>query len=124
VIGHGEEIEVHDDHDHVQIRSAMRLKEVFWPTRSTLVVARDDIIAHAPQSSIDHLGQYVYCAFHGMRHPHRVCLHIPRRQTLLEAVSKTITSQDYEATHSLLEVDRGAGMSQRTRRPYLSDTLH
>lgn len=87
-------------------------------------MSKDYIIAHAPRSSIDHLGQYVCCAFHGMRHRHRACLHIPRRRILSEAVSKAIASQEYQATHSLLEVDRGAGMSQRTRRPYLFDTHH
>lgn len=68
-----------------------------------------------PQSSRYHPDQCACCASHGRHHPHRGGLRTQQKQSCGRLVRCIVLSG--VATYSLLEVDRGAGMSQRTKRP-------
>lgn len=73
-----------------------------------------------PLSSRYHHGRDACCAFHSKHHRHLVDLRTQQKQNWRKHVS-TLTSRRKrkftDATHSRLEEERGAGMSQRTRRP-------
>jgi hypothetical protein len=105
-----------------QSRIAKKLKEEYGPTVvcQLLLMCQSQWTPNVPRSSASHRDQFACCASHDTRRQHRGETRTRRMRSCAVSLGSL---GGPENTYSLLEAERGAGISQRTRRPYLGWTL-
>lgn len=122
-IGH-----LHGGHDRDRTQSAMKQRGECEPTKrekddiniksSTIKRRTNETAENLPRSSGYHHARCACYASHSRHRRHPACLHTPQTQSFRRHVSSVQSLRDIMGeTYSLLDAERGAGMSQRTSRP-------
>lgn len=117
--------EARGDHGHDPTQTATKPKEECVPTRWLVSRARMKTcrMRGSPQSSGYRHGRCACCASHSKHRPHRGDPHTRQKRNYTSCISHIILARETRKTYSRLDAERGAGISQRTRRPYLWITL-